>query len=113
MPRTKVQRQTSKRNRNSDEDGLKIQLKEMQRIHDEFESESTMIWQRRKEQISDLFKEFRCNLSHAEMEMTMGEFMSGKSLNSKSTESDTLLTETNGSGASKLDDDGTYTLNVY
>lgn len=112
MPRTKVQKQTSKRNRNSDEDGLKIQLKEMQRIHDEFESESTMIWQRRKEQISDLFKEFRCNLSHAKMEMTMGELMNANSLNGKSTESDTLLTETNGSG-SKLDDDGTYILNVY
>lgn len=103
MPRTKVQRQTSKRNRNSDEDGLKIQLKEMQRIHDEFESESTMIWQRRKEEVSDLFRKFRCNLSQAELEMTMGDVVNGKQ-----SKSDSLLTEVNESGVtSKPDDDGT------
>lgn len=102
MPRTKVQKQTSKRNRNSDEDGLKIQLKEMQRIHDEFESERTMIWQRRKEAVIDMFKQFRCGLSHTELEMTIGELIC-----SKSTGSDTL--QTNGSAStSKLDDDGAY-----
>lgn len=108
MPRTKVQKQTGKRNRNSDEDGLKMQLKEMQRIHDEFESESTMIWQQRKEEIADMFQQFRCSVSHAELQMTMGELFS-RELNG----TDSLLTEINGSVGSKVDDDGTYYANCY
>ncbi len=102
MPRTKVQRQNTKRNRNSDEDGLKMQLKELQRIHDEYESESTMIWQRRREMLSDIIQKFRYNLSHTEMEMTMGEIS-----NPKSNATDSILTEA--SVASRAnDDDGEY-----
>lgn len=103
MPRTKVRKPTNKRNRNSDDDGLKIQLKEVQRIHDQFESEATMIWQRRKEDVADLFAKFRCNLSHVQLEMTMDELKNGKL-----TKTDSILSEVSESVTSKLEDDGTY-----
>lgn len=111
MPRTKVQKQTSKRNRNSDEDGLRLQLKELQRIYDESENEAAMIWKQRREMIVDMFRNFRFNLSSIEMGKTIGEVV-----NEAKAAADSLLTEV--SEASKIDDDGTYTfvvwmLNVY
>ncbi|XP_037050243.1 borealin-like isoform X2 [Bradysia coprophila] len=98
MPRTKTQKPATKRNRNSDEDGLKMQLKEMKRIHDDFESERIIVWQRRKELITDITQKFRFSLSAAELEMTVGEFVS-----CKSSQNGSLLTEA--SQASRADDD--------
>lgn len=100
MPRTKNQKTATKRNRNSDEDGLKMQLKELQRIHDDFENERAIVWQRRREQVSDILQRFRLSLSNAELEMTVGEFISGKSKENSS------LNATEASQASRADDDG-------
>ncbi|KAG4071335.1 hypothetical protein HA402_004039 [Bradysia odoriphaga] len=102
MPRTKSQKPATKRNRNSDEDSLKMQLKEMKRIHDDFESERIIVWQRRKELITDITQKFRFSLSAAELEMTVGEFVS-----CKSSQNGSLLTEA--SQASRADDDGYVT----
>lgn len=99
MPRTKNPKTATKRNRNSDEDGLKMQLKELQRIHDDFENERAIVWQRRKEQVSDILQRFRLSLSSAELEMTVGEFISGKSKKNSS------LNGTEASQASRADDD--------
>lgn len=114
MPRTKGQKQAAKRNRNSDEDGYKAMLKEMQRIHDEYESESTMIWQQRKEEVLDIIKKFTCKISPEEMEMTVGEWVAYKDKKlAEANATDSLLTEvTNGSVASKPDDDGMYIIAV-
>lgn len=103
MPRTKTQKPSTKRNRNSDEDELKMQLKEMQRIHDDYESERTMVWQRRKEIVSDILQKFRFSLSNDELEMTVGEFLSGKS-----TKNGSQVTE-----ASRADDDGNVCAQYY
>lgn len=101
MPRTKTQKTATKRNRNSDDDVLKMQLNEMQRIHDDFESKRTMVWQRRKELVNDILQRFRFSLSAAELEMTVGDFISGKSRENVS-----LMTEA--SQNSRADDDGMY-----
>lgn len=98
MPRTKTQKTATKRNRNSDDDVLKMQLNEMQRIHDDFESKRTMVWQRRKELVNDILQRFRFSLSAAELEMTVGDFISGKSRENVS-----LMTEA--SQNSRADDD--------
>lgn len=102
MPRTKAQKQQNKRNRNSDGDNLKIQLKELQRIHDEFESEEAMVWQHRKEEIREVIQQFRSRFTRTALDMTIGDL-----INSKITTSNSLIPEVNGSMGSKFDD-GTY-----
>lgn len=102
MPRTKAQKQQNKRIRNSDGDNLKIQLKELQRIHDEFESEESMVWQHRKEEVRDFFQQFRSRFTRTVLDMTIADLV-----NRKTPSSDSLLTEASGSLGSKYDD-GTY-----
>lgn len=102
MPRTKARKAPTKRNRNSDEDSnLVNQLKEMQRMHDAFESESSMVRQERKEEIRDIFQKLRCRFSQPILDSTISDLMKPKP-----TKSDSLGAES--SMASK-NDDGVFT----